>query len=165
VSELCEDGPSEAPDEGIGEARAENLRIQNREIRNLVRMFVASVASAETMAAHQVLFRELLARQDGRGRTSGLSTERIRSMGQVARRRIAEENFRRYAPAIEEVKRSGITSVNGIAVELNRRGIPAPRGGLWRPCSLKNYMPGSGLDVGVGSLDGPDVPDWGDGPQ
>ena len=34
-------------------------------------------------------------------------------------------------PVIEAIKASGVTTVRGIADELNRRGIPAPRGGQW----------------------------------
>jgi len=41
---------------------------------------------------------------------------------------------------IAGIKRSGIGSVRAIAEELNRRGISAPRGGLWHPTAVARVL-------------------------
>jgi hypothetical protein len=41
---------------------------------------------------------------------------------------------------IEGIKRSGITSVRGIAGELNRQGITAPRGDTWHPTAVARLL-------------------------
>jgi DNA invertase Pin-like site-specific DNA recombinase len=41
---------------------------------------------------------------------------------------------------IEGIKRSGVTSVRGIAAELNRQGLSAPRGGAWHPTAVARLL-------------------------
>ena len=41
---------------------------------------------------------------------------------------------------IAGIKRSGVGSVRAIAEELNRRGISAPRGGLWHPTAVARVL-------------------------
>jgi hypothetical protein len=39
-------------------------------------------------------------------------------------------------PAIEQIRRSGITTFRGIAAARNARGIPTARGGTWTPVQI-----------------------------
>jgi DNA invertase Pin-like site-specific DNA recombinase len=43
-------------------------------------------------------------------------------------------------PIIEGIRASGITGLNGIAAELNSRGIFTARGGRWWPTTVKNLL-------------------------
>jgi hypothetical protein len=40
------------------------------------------------------------------------------------------------APLVAELRAAGITSLRAVAAELNRRGVPAPRGGFWHANSV-----------------------------
>ena len=51
--------------------------------------------------------------------------------GTAVLQRKAAKRRQDLMPIIEAIKASGITSLRGIAEELNARGIPAPRGGQW----------------------------------
>lgn len=63
---------------------------------------------------------------------------------QKARRRIVEkaDGFAaKVAPAIHQIRtEEGITTLRGIATELNRRGIKTPRGSAWTPTAVKNLI-------------------------
>jgi DNA invertase Pin-like site-specific DNA recombinase len=41
---------------------------------------------------------------------------------------------------IGSIKRSGVTSVRGVADELNRQGISAPRGDIWHPTAVARVL-------------------------
>jgi hypothetical protein len=41
---------------------------------------------------------------------------------------------------VEDIKRSGVTSVRGIADELHVRGIKAPRGDTWHPTAVSRLL-------------------------
>src|SRR5262245_38009141 len=43
-------------------------------------------------------------------------------------------------PIIEDIRASGITGLNGIAAELNRRGILTARGARWWPTTVRNLL-------------------------
>lgn len=44
------------------------------------------------------------------------------------------------APTIEKLGSAGATSLRSIAVELNRSGITAPRGGDWSAAQVRNVL-------------------------
>jgi DNA invertase Pin-like site-specific DNA recombinase len=46
----------------------------------------------------------------------------------------------RVLPVIDTIRRVGTTSLHGIAVELNRRGILTARGGQWYATTVKNLL-------------------------
>ena len=52
---------------------------------------------------------------------------------QIAR---AEVFAAKVLPIVKEIRASGVTSFNGIAEKLNRRGMTAPRGGPWAATSV-----------------------------
>ena len=41
---------------------------------------------------------------------------------------------------VEDITRSGVTTVRGIAKELNRRGVHAPRGDAWHPMAVSRLL-------------------------
>ena len=41
---------------------------------------------------------------------------------------------------VEDITRSGVTTVRGIAEELNRRGVHAPRGDVWHPTAVSRLL-------------------------
>ena len=41
---------------------------------------------------------------------------------------------------VENIQRSGITTVRGIAAELHTRGIRAPRGDIWHPTAVSRLL-------------------------
>ena len=58
-----------------------------------------------------------------------------------AEKAMAADIFARaMAPLIDEIRRSGIRSVRGIAEELNKRGIASPRGARWHLRSVDRLL-------------------------
>jgi DNA invertase Pin-like site-specific DNA recombinase len=43
-------------------------------------------------------------------------------------------------PIIAEIRKSGATTLRGVAQALNARGIPTPRGGRWHAMSVRNAL-------------------------
>jgi len=41
---------------------------------------------------------------------------------------------------VDDIRRSGITTVRGIANELHKRGIRAPRGDTWHPTAVARLL-------------------------
>jgi DNA invertase Pin-like site-specific DNA recombinase len=56
--------------------------------------------------------------------------------GSQANREKAERFAADTRPVIEQIRRSGITSLRGIAAALNARGVPTARGGTWTPVQI-----------------------------
>jgi Recombinase len=52
----------------------------------------------------------------------------------------ANTGARDVLPIIEDIRASGITGLNGIAAELNRRGILTARGARWWPTTVRNLL-------------------------
>lgn len=52
----------------------------------------------------------------------------------------AEAFAKSIRPALQELRQAGITTVRGIAEELNRRGIQTPKGGRWHPTSVQRLL-------------------------
>lgn len=52
----------------------------------------------------------------------------------------ADDHARNLAPVIASLKAEGITSLGGIAQELNQRGMLTPRGGSWHKSSVRNLL-------------------------
>jgi len=61
--------------------------------------------------------------------------------GNAAAITVVHENSNRFAadimPVIEAIRADGVTSLYGIARELNYRGIKTMRGGIWHPTTVK----------------------------
>jgi len=55
-------------------------------------------------------------------------------------RKEAQERARNLAPVLEEIREAGITTVRGIADELNARNIATPRGGRWHVASVQRVL-------------------------
>ena len=52
----------------------------------------------------------------------------------------ADAFARELRPVIKELAAEGITTIRGVAEELNRRGIPTPRGGRWHPTGVARLL-------------------------
>jgi DNA invertase Pin-like site-specific DNA recombinase len=67
-------------------------------------------------------------------------------LGKTGRERAAENRAqantfaRKLRPALRELRAAGVTTVRGVAEELNRRGIATPRGGQWHPTSAARLL-------------------------
>ncbi len=57
--------------------------------------------------------------------------------GLETRRKAAAEFKARLAPELEAIRSQGIQSLNGIAAELNRRGVKTRRGGGWSAAQVQ----------------------------
>jgi DNA invertase Pin-like site-specific DNA recombinase len=55
-------------------------------------------------------------------------------------KRKADDFAQDLLPVIEDIRASGITSLGGLASDLNGRGIVTPRGGRWHKTSVKNLI-------------------------
>ncbi len=76
----------------------------------------------------------------------------IREAGGIGRATMTERADRFAAdvlPVIEDIRAGGVTSLNGVAEELNRRGVSTPRGGRWAAMTVKRIVErGSGKAKG-----------------
>jgi hypothetical protein len=52
----------------------------------------------------------------------------------------ADARARSLAPLIAEIRAAGVHSYNGIASELDRRGIPTARGGQWAATQVRDIV-------------------------
>ncbi|HYG25716.1 MAG TPA: recombinase family protein [Caulobacteraceae bacterium] len=59
------------------------------------------------------------------------------TLARAAKARLARQRTADIAAIVQTIKAEGHASFYAIAVELNRRGIAAPRGGKWHPSSVK----------------------------
>lgn len=64
----------------------------------------------------------------------------VQALGAAKQKAIADTNAANIMPTIEAIQAAGITSRNGIATELNRRGVPTARGGTWTHVSVGNIL-------------------------
>ena len=52
----------------------------------------------------------------------------------------AEARARALSPVIAEIRAAGVHSYNGIAAQLNARGIPTARGGRWAATQVSDIV-------------------------
>ncbi len=60
--------------------------------------------------------------------------------GADGNRAAADKFARQLVPVIETIRADGITSLEGIATELNARSIPTARGGRWYATTVRNLL-------------------------
>ena len=58
----------------------------------------------------------------------------------VENKAAADAFARRVRPVLRQLQRDGITTVRGVAAELNRRGVAAANGGQWHPTSVARLL-------------------------
>jgi DNA invertase Pin-like site-specific DNA recombinase len=63
-----------------------------------------------------------------------------RPAGWAANRAAADAFAANVLPIIEDIKRSGVRSLRGIAAALAARGIKTARGGAWTPVHVSNLL-------------------------
>ena len=78
------------------------------------------------------------------GNPNGAEALRRAGKGAVALRAAVVANADRHAmdlaPVLEELRAQGVTSLRGIAAELNRRGMQTRRGGVWQVSNVGNLL-------------------------
>jgi hypothetical protein len=70
----------------------------------------------------------------------------LRSQAALA---VAGDNARDVLPVIEDIRTAGISSLKGIAAELNSRGILTARGGQWYAATVRNLLARSSGLAGI----------------
>jgi Recombinase len=55
-------------------------------------------------------------------------------------RRVADVRAEAFGPTIRKLRKAGFVSVKAIARELNKRGIPTPRGGKWHLTTVTRLL-------------------------
>jgi DNA invertase Pin-like site-specific DNA recombinase len=111
---------------GLMESGVEFVAVDNPHATRLILHVMAAFAEEE---ARQIRARTKAAIAAARAR--GVEWGKF---GKVLARQNAEAAKARaveLAPAVAEIRAAGIVTVRGIAEELNRRGIPSPRGARW----------------------------------
>lgn len=63
-----------------------------------------------------------------------------RALSASRRAALAKERAADVLPDIETIRATGIVSLNGIAAELNRRSVPAPRQGAWTATAVRRVL-------------------------
>ena len=92
------------------------------------------------------IFRKsVVAQFDQRKGSSDGGAVLLKASAQV-RARLAQERAADLMPLIEEIRQQGVTSLRAIAVELNRRSIPATRGGEWTAVQVQRTLIAVGSD-------------------
>ncbi len=124
-------------------AKFQALDIPEANTLTLGVMIVMSQHERELIAKRT---REALAARRAKGLPMGtprdLSAyqERASELGCFANRAKAQERAKEIAPAIEEARAAGHTSLRQIAAYLNDQGIQTPRGKAWTATAVRNAM-------------------------
>ncbi|AIB12266.1 resolvase [Azospirillum argentinense] len=82
----------------------------------------------------------LLAKRD-RGEPLGSpNMAEVAKAGTARRQAQADEHAARVMPIIAEIRRAGVTTLQGIADALNARGVRSARGGRWHPSTVRDII-------------------------
>jgi len=86
--------------------------------------------------------RSALASRKASGRKLGNPTNSAEAAakGRAVSLNDADAFATRTLPAIQQIQQSGITSLRGIAIALNNRGIRTARGGQWQVSNVRNVL-------------------------
>jgi len=86
--------------------------------------------------------RDALSSRKGSGVKLGNPTNgaEAAAKGRVVSIREADRFAQTITPVIETLKASGVTSLRGIAVALNNRGVRTARGGRWQVSNVRNLL-------------------------
>lgn len=131
----------------LQDSGAKFLAADMPEANELTVHLMAAVAQAERKAI-STRTREALAAAKARGvrlgNPNGAAALRRAQTGNAAavkRLKASAESYARdIAPVIADIRASGVTSLAGIAAELNQRHIQTRRGGAWHRQSVANLL-------------------------
>ena len=117
------------------------------EANELTVHIMAAVAQAERQAISKRTTEALrAAKAAGRrlGNPNGAEALRRAGKGNLAAvqcvKALANSHAQDLAPVIADIQAQGVTSLGGIAAELNARHIQTRRGGQWHPSSVRNLL-------------------------
>jgi DNA invertase Pin-like site-specific DNA recombinase len=97
---------------------------------------LAAVAEHEREAI-STRTKDALAAAKARGvKLGGPKLAEASAKGSAASRKKADIFATNTKPVIEQIRKSGITTLRGIAAALNARGVPTARGGTWTPVQI-----------------------------
>ena len=68
------------------------------------------------------------------------NTAEAAAMGRQISVRDADRFAESVLPIIQSIQRSGVTSLRGIAIALNSRGVRTARGGQWQVSNVRNLL-------------------------
>ena len=113
--------------------------------RTMIQM--TSVMAEWEASAISLRTKEALAAAKARGVKLGGDRGKLhlyREAGQIAGRAVrtqkAKERAADILPVVAEIKAAGAGSLRQIAAELNRRGVPAAKGGTWSSAQVKRIL-------------------------
>jgi DNA invertase Pin-like site-specific DNA recombinase len=73
------------------------------------------------------------------------NTAQAAARGRAVAIRESERFAATILPIIDAVRNSGITSLRGIAIALNNRGVRTARGGKWQVSNVRNVLARAGI--------------------
>ena len=131
---------------GLMESKVPFVAADMPQANNLTIHVLAAVAEAEAQAISQRTKAALKAAK-ARGVVLGGDKGNLPSLARKgnrasikSRRTLAQERAEDLLPVIADVRQQGVTSLRGIAAELNKRGIPAARGGEWTATQVRRML-------------------------
>lgn len=105
----------------------------------------AALAEKERRLIAERTRQALLAKRD-RGESLGNPNITEVAKAGAARRQVqADEHAERVLPIIAEIRRAGVSTLQGIADALNARGVRSARGGRWHPSTVRDVVLRGGL--------------------
>ncbi len=134
---------ADAPDESelsrgvravVAEEEARAVSRRTRAALDVIRERIADKGSYESRAGRVIT-------RLGNPNGAEALVRHVREHGNGAavegKRRAAEERAERYRGVLDDITAAGVTTLNGLARELNARGETTPRGGRWTPTAVK----------------------------
>jgi len=100
------------------------------------RLHLEAAFAEEEARRISIRTKQALAAAKRRGVKLGANGKVLAKKNKTRARKLA----RSLAPVIRDIREAGSTSVRAIAEELNRRGIPSARGGLWHPKTVHRLL-------------------------
>lgn len=120
---------------GLMESGVEFVAVDNPTANRLTVQILAAVAEDEARRISERTKAALAAAKE-RGVKLGANGARLAQDN----RKKAEARAQSLAPIIAEIREAGISTVRGIADELNARKVATPRGGKWHVASVQRVL-------------------------
>jgi len=128
------------------EAKVDLVACDMPEANRTMLQFMAVIAEHEGRAISERTKAALLAAKE-RGRKLGWSMPtRKHEQAQASRNAVASRMAKadqfasNVLPVVHDIRRAGVTTLQGLADALNARGIPTARGGAWYASTVRNLL-------------------------
>lgn len=100
----------------------------------------AALAEKERRLIAERTRQALLAKRDRGERLGNPNITEVAKAGAARRQVQADEHAERVLPIIAEIRRAGVSTLQGIADALNARGVRSARGGRWHPSTVRDVV-------------------------